>query len=119
MIYGRSVALGRHQRNNPVSQCVETAIGEDHFDGLVQDCSNSSALAMELLQSCTDPSIYTMMMSSNNPVSQFVETAIGEDHFDGLVQYCSNSSALAMELLQSCTDPSIYIMMMSSGAPFY
>ena len=27
------------------------AIG--HFDGLVQDCSNSSALAMELLQSCT------------------------------------------------------------------
>ena len=26
--------------------------------GLVQDCSNSSALAMELLQSCTKPSIY-------------------------------------------------------------
>ena len=29
----------------------------NHFDGLVQDCSNSSALAMELLQSCTKPSI--------------------------------------------------------------
>ena len=28
-----------------------------HIDGLVQDCSNSSALAMELLQSCTKPSI--------------------------------------------------------------
>ena len=28
------------------------------FDGLMQDCSNSSALAMELLQSCTKPSIY-------------------------------------------------------------
>ena len=27
----------------------------DHFDGLVQDCSNSSALAMELLQSYTKP----------------------------------------------------------------
>ena len=27
------------------------------IDGLVQDCSNSSALAMELLQSCTKPSI--------------------------------------------------------------
>ena len=26
------------------------------IDGLVQDCSNSSALAMELLQSCTKPS---------------------------------------------------------------
>ena len=25
---------------------------EHHADGLVQDCSNSSALAMELLQSC-------------------------------------------------------------------
>ena len=25
----------------------------EHIDGLVQDCSNSSALAMELLQSCT------------------------------------------------------------------
>ena len=29
-----------------------------YFDGLVQDCSNSSALAMELPQSCTKPSIY-------------------------------------------------------------
>ena len=27
-------------------------------NGLVQDCSNSSALAMELLQSCTKPSKY-------------------------------------------------------------
>ena len=30
-----------------------------HIDGLVQDCSNSSALAMELLQSYTEPSILT------------------------------------------------------------
>ena len=29
-----------------------------HFDGLVQDCSISSALAMEILQSCTKPLIY-------------------------------------------------------------
>ena len=28
----------------------------DHFDDLVQDCSNSSANALELLQSCTKPS---------------------------------------------------------------
>ena len=27
-------------------------VGHGHIDGLVQDCSNSSALAMELLQSC-------------------------------------------------------------------
>ena len=30
-----------------------------HFDGLVQGCSNSSALVMKLLQSCTKPSICT------------------------------------------------------------
>ena len=29
-----------------------------HFDGLVQDCRNSIASALELLQSCTKPSIY-------------------------------------------------------------
>ena len=28
-----------------------------HLDGLVQDCTFSSALAMEILQSCTKPSI--------------------------------------------------------------
>ena len=31
-----------------------------HIDGLVQDCSNSSALAMGLLQSCTKTSIWNM-----------------------------------------------------------
>ena len=31
----------------------------NNFDGLAQDCSNSSALAMELPQSCTKPSIYS------------------------------------------------------------
>ena len=30
---------------------------ETHVDGLVQDCCNSSVLAMELLQSCTKPSM--------------------------------------------------------------
>ena len=32
-----------------------------YFDALVQDCSNSSALAMELLQSCTKPSFCAWM----------------------------------------------------------
>ena len=31
--------------------------GGHDFDGLVQDCSNSSAWAMELLQSCPKPLI--------------------------------------------------------------
>ena len=36
------------------------AISNHDIDGLVQDCSISSALAMEILQSCTKPSILTM-----------------------------------------------------------
>ena len=32
----------------------------NHVDGSVQDCSNASALAMELSQSCTKPSICTV-----------------------------------------------------------
>ena len=38
---------------------VESRYDTENFDidGLVQDCSNSSALAMELLQSCAKPSI--------------------------------------------------------------
>ena len=32
-----------------------------HIDGLVQDCSNSIANALELLQSCTKPSIYASL----------------------------------------------------------
>ena len=31
---------------------------QENIDGLVLDCSNSSALAMELLQSCTKLLIY-------------------------------------------------------------
>ena len=32
---------------------------DNFIDGLVQDCSISSALAMEILQSCTKPSMYS------------------------------------------------------------
>ena len=37
-----------------------------HIDGLVQDCSHSSALAMELLQACIKPLIYTWNYTCNN-----------------------------------------------------
>ena len=40
-------------------QWVNSPLLQWDIDGLVQDCSNSSALAMELLQSCTKPSICT------------------------------------------------------------
>ena len=38
-------------RHQYISICV-------YIDGLVQDCSNSIALAMELLQSCAKPFIW-------------------------------------------------------------
>ena len=43
-----------------------------HFDGLVQDCSNSSANALELLQSCTKPSI----CSVDGVVTQFSDSYV-------------------------------------------
>ena len=42
-----------------------------YFDGLAQDCSNSSALAMELLQSCTKPlnwQVWLQVSSTQPPV---------------------------------------------------
>ena len=38
---------------------LSTALISWDIDGWVRDCSNSSALAMELMQFCTEPSIYT------------------------------------------------------------
>ena len=40
----------------------------DKFDSLTQDCINSSVLAMELLQSCSKPSI-----SSSNTTDFFLK----------------------------------------------
>ena len=42
-----------------------------YIDGIVQDCSNSSVLAMELPQSCTKPSIY---FSSNMMIHRRLAT---------------------------------------------
>ena len=38
----------------------------DHINDLVQDCSNSNALAMELLQSCAKPSIRPLCQHGDN-----------------------------------------------------
>ena len=40
---------------NPI--CAIGSFGDEYIDGLVQDCSNSIANALELLQSCTNPSV--------------------------------------------------------------
>ena len=41
-----------------------TVLGREHTDGLAQDCSNSTALAVELQQSCAKPSIQGLWMLS-------------------------------------------------------
>ena len=69
-----------------------------HIYGSVQDCSNFSVLAVELLQPCTKPSICTCMC-----VWAYISV------YRWLVQDCSNSSTLAMDLLQSCTKTLICI----------
>ena len=38
-----------------------------HVDGLLQDCSISSALAMEILQSCTKPLVLPVWVKFSNP----------------------------------------------------
>ena len=69
-------------------------------DGLVQDYSNSSALAMELLRSCTTPSTYLVLCWGG---------VIGTLHIDGFAQDCGNPNASAMELPQSCTKPLVWL----------
>ena len=74
------------------------------INGLVQECSNSIANAMELLQSGTKPSIYYIQFYFHL-LNLLTRSPMLMVH----VQDYSNSIANAMELQQSCTKPSIYI----------
>ena len=60
-----------------------------YFDGWVQDCSNSSALAIELRQSCTKPSISwgILITTSRN------HTGLTGKMFAFLQQSCGNRMA--------------------------
>ena len=73
-----------------------------HIDGLIQDCSISSALAMEILQSCTVPS--TLPGRTVLPYYQLPHKEIFQKlYFDVLVQDYGNPIANALELRKSCT----------------
>ena len=43
---------------------------KNDFDGLTQDCSNSNAPAMELLQSCAKPSIKLSNVGASRLISE-------------------------------------------------
>ena len=94
----------------------------------LQDRSNYSELAMELMRSCTKPSIYFFFTFSRRTFLLFLNLKL-ENYsvftfllfLDLKLEYysvftfllfldlqdCSNSSELAIGLLQSCTKPSI------------
>ena len=82
------------------------------IDGLVQDCSNSSALAMELLQSCTEPLIcqhvnnqgIIIVCQALNMGINIIELAV---YSNGSTQDCGHCSESAMELPQSYVKPLI------------
>ena len=50
-----------------------------HIDGLVQDCSDSIANALESLQSCTKPSIY-VLLQNNSPHKGLVMSSKNVQH---------------------------------------
>ena len=68
-----------------------------YIDGLVQERRNSSALAVELRLSCTNPSTWW-------------------HHFNGLAQDCTISSVLVMEILLSSAKPSRFYLSFSSSS---
>ena len=53
-----SIMVDRIKKNRFHKKIYTCQQWQSYIDDLVQDCSNSSALAMELLQFCTKPSIY-------------------------------------------------------------
>ena len=101
------IVIIRIVMNNEIRRIYETSLEVKwwwisdslYIDALMQDCSNSTANALELLQSCTKPSIWgwTKMMVISDSL-----------YIDGLMQDCSNSTANTLELLQFCTKPSIW-----------
>ena len=49
----------------------------NHIDGFVQDCSISSANALEILQSCSKPLIYYLLsVTANLPAGIFLSPAV-------------------------------------------
>ena len=69
-----------------------------YIDGLVQVCNNSSALAMELQQSCTKPSICFLQILTTCEIHVYSEDSIKWTHLTHL----SNTSWILKRLQQTC-----------------
>ena len=91
--------------------CLVTGIWFDIFtNGLVQDCGNSIANAMDIPQSFSKPwtshllnmEVYFMEKSWMGWCRRDV-TSMYKHHIDGSMHDCNNFIANAMEILQNCT----------------
>ena len=58
---------GFHVNNKAITKTTKIK-NPNTIDGLVQDCSNSSTLAMELMQSCIKPSKYAWAVPDDSSV---------------------------------------------------
>ena len=54
----------KNQLISTIDMSVESKSSRDYLDGLAQDCGNSSALALELMQSCTKPATWKSDIST-------------------------------------------------------
>ena len=70
----------------------------NHIDGSVQDCINSSALAMELMQSCSKPSICPLSLAKN------------EDVQISLKQYCVVLLSLELHSCRFCVADEVDVL---------
>ena len=86
---------------------LHECLSQDHTDGLTQDCVNSSALALELLQSCTMPSTITRRNYSTNHPSlppsclTWLMSASGSSSCTNICANCSPCSGLIRIRLRS------------------
>ena len=89
-MYGTMVFKQVHLQNRSLNNEVD--IGRMKSDGLVQDCSDSIAKAMELLQSCTEPLTYCLQIIRGNPFTAWPYNSARGSHV-GVLRY---------HLLQAC-----------------
>ena len=61
---------------------INCALLQLHINGLVQDCSISIANALEILQSCTEPSIHPVRYKTKEYTFYGEESFFYDDHID-------------------------------------
>ena len=77
---------------------ISNYIAQYHVDGLAQDCSNSIALAMELLQSCTKPSMCDVVQAQETVVDFIIKVP---SHEYRIFPYQDENTGLGLSYLHN------------------